>query len=630
MITYFANRRFTILGHAATGLKDGLQVYDDTKEENLETGTATFEFILGYTEEQHVKAKELCHEGNYVIRWDEDDGQEVFTIISMEDNSDECEISVYAEDLGLDLLNEIAPAWENHTKYTINQYMNKYLHDSGFTIRVNELTGQMRALSWDGDSTVTERILSIAEGFGAEVRFSFDITPTMIRNKYVDIYYQRGKDIQLEFRLGSQIKSIVEKRSIENLVTAVTAEGGTPYAYHMWASDQNGSNMGESETYKVNGKSVQKGWFGYTVTSTSQTAPTNASAYTWISRAEYDRDKDTGRFEAKQVTLSGYSYNDGDFYVDGNLLCSKKAVYKWSRYLAEHDAGDIGHLVGAYSSNAITQASLFSEALAYLKKHCVPEISYEVDFHDFPHNVKLGDTIRIIDDKGELYLSARVKKLTKKTSEKRWEASLGDYKELSSGISSQIQQMANKFSVTAQEAIRKANEAKEAAGKATTDFYYEYSQSQSARVPPSVDDPDLWSAVPPERKDGYFIWQRSVKIAGSEITYGDPVCISGANGQDAVTLYIESSNGTTFKNSAISTTLTIDIFVGGELITDSTALAEKFGSDACLQWRQKPEGTESWTDIPSTDTRLSDNGFIFTLSANDVLERTVFSCDLIY
>lgn len=106
--------------------------------------------------------------------------------------------------------------------------------------------------------------------------------------------------------------------------------------------------------------------------------------------------------------------------------------------------------------------------------------------------------------------------------------------------------------------------------------------------------------------------------------------MTGEKGDDAVSLYIESSNGTAFKNTDINTTLTIDIYVGGELITDSAVMKKKFGDSAYLQWYQKLEGTIEWSPIPSTDPRLSDNGFIFTINANDVQNRTVFSCELNY
>jgi hypothetical protein len=179
----------------------------------------------------------------------------------------------------------------------------------------------------------------------------------------------------------------------------------------------------------------------------------------------------------------------------------------------------------------------------------------------------------------------------------------------------------------AKESIKKVSD------KAIAGVDVEYAQSTSQTDAPTSG----WQTDAPAWKEGTYIWQRTATTNADGVTsYSAALCITGVKGErgddgdDAVSLYIESSNGTAFKNASIATTLTIDIYVGGELITDSAAMKKKFGDSAYLQWRQKPEGSTSWSPIPSTDPRLSDNGFIFTLSANDVQNRTVFSCDLIF
>lgn len=179
----------------------------------------------------------------------------------------------------------------------------------------------------------------------------------------------------------------------------------------------------------------------------------------------------------------------------------------------------------------------------------------------------------------------------------------------------------------AKESIKKVSD------KAISGVDVEYAQSTSQTDAPTSG----WQTDAPAWKEGTYIWQRTATTNAYGVTsYSAALCITGVKGErgddgdDAVSLYIESSNGTAFKNASIATTLTIDIYVGGELITDSGKMKEKFGDGAYLQWRQKPEGATSWSSIPSTDSRLSDNGFIFTLSANDVQYRTVFSCDLIF
>ena len=133
-----------------------------------------------------------------------------------------------------------------------------------------------------------------------------------------------------------------------------------------------------------------------------------------------------------------------------------------------------------------------------------------------------------------------------------------------------------------------------------------------------------------------YLWTYSKTLwTDNSTTVTDPVIIGsygtkGDKGDDAVSLYIESSNGNVFKNANIATILTVDIYISGELITDSIAMKKRFGDNAYLQWKQKEEGTKEWTDISSSDSRLSDNGFMFTVNTDDVNNRIVFSCELNY
>ena len=108
----------------------------------------------------------------------------------------------------------------------------------------------------------------------------------------------------------------------------------------------------------------------------------------------------------------------------------------------------------------------------------------------------------------------------------------------------------------------------------------------------------------------------------------DKVNSGELDGEDAVMLYIDSSNGTTFKNSDVATIFTVTVYVGGIAITDSTKLKEVFGQGAYLQWLIKRYGETEFTKIPLDDSRLNDNGFMFTLNAKDISFKAVFNCEL--
>ena len=100
-------------------------------------------------------------------------------------------------------------------------------------------------------------------------------------------------------------------------------------------------------------------------------------------------------------------------------------------------------------------------------------------------------------------------------------------------------------------------------------------------------------------------------------------------GEDAVTLRIESSRGTVFKNDSVSTVLSVVIYRGGDRITNSADLASTFGSGAYLQWKWQRLDDETFGIISSSDTRFGDNGFKFTLSPEDVDTKITFMCELI-
>ena len=94
-------------------------------------------------------------------------------------------------------------------------------------------------------------------------------------------------------------------------------------------------------------------------------------------------------------------------------------------------------------------------------------------------------------------------------------------------------------------------------------------------------------------------------------------------------LQIESSRGTVFKNNSVSTVLSVVISHGSKRITDSTTMKSVFGDNAYLQWKWQKLDEENYSVISSSDSRISDDGFTFTISPEDVEEKVTFMCELI-
>lgn len=377
MILYFADRHMNVLGQASTELPKGLYISDDLKTEEVEAGVATLEFTLNYTASTRNDAKQYGSVGNYILRKNGDE-QEFYTIITSEENIFKQEVEIYAEDAGMDLLNETVGEYKADKAYPASYYVEKFSDDSGFEIGINEVSNYNRKLSWEGETTASERILSVATQFDAEVSYTFEIDRLKIKHKYINLHKKRGVDQGRELRINREVKNIIVKSSVEDLATALSVTGGYPE---------------DSET---------------------------------------------------PINLKGYKYDDGDIYLSGSTIYSRSAMAKWSRYLSEKGNGT-GHIVQTYTYDTLSQSELCNRAVSKLKKIYDAAVSYEVELAYLPDGIKIGDTVNIVDDTGELYLSARIMKLESSICNDEYTATLGEYQLKSSGISEKMENLAAQF-----------------------------------------------------------------------------------------------------------------------------------------------------------------------------------------
>lgn len=528
-----------ILGQASTHLPEGILVVDDKKTEEIDSGVAVLSLSVPYTDITRNQVESWTEVGNYILRKKGDEA-EYYTIIESEGDTKKEEIYLYAEDAGLDLINEVVGPYEADQAYPISYYMNQFSYDSGFEIGLNEVSNLTRKLKWEGEQTATSRLISAATQFDrAEISFSFDVQNLNVLHKYINIHKKRGTaETGIELRLNRDINRIITKKSIANLATALVVTGGTR----------------EGENTPIN--------------------------------------------------LQGYVYDDGDFHVDSGMLKSRKALEKWSRYLSE-SGPDVGHIVKTYHYDTTSQSELCNRAVGNLKKICNLELNFEVDIGVLPKNVQIGDTINMIDDKGGLYVSARVLKLETSDANQTAKATLGDYLIRDSGISTKLEELANQFSELAKNRtlytwIAYADRADgmgislDAAGKP-----YIGTATNRLTEKPDISDPRVYTWV-------------LVK------------------GEDAILLHINSVNGYTFKNTGVSTILTVTIISGEQRIDTSAKMYKYFGKDATLNWEYKRLKDSNYSPVDPMDSRLLDHGFIFTLNPKDVNVKTIFNCNLDY
>jgi hypothetical protein len=170
---------------------------------------------------------------------------------------------------------------------------------------------------------------------------------------------------------------------------------------------------------------------------------------------------------------------------------------------------------------------------------------------------------------------------------------------------------------------------KEALKEAISSVAEEYYLSTSAT---SLEDGE-WVALPPDWTEGHYLWSRTkTTTTTGTVTYGEAKCLSGATGQageDATLLRIDSSRGTVFKNNAVSTVLSAVIYHGSQRITDQATLQTVFGRSAYLEWSWQRMDEDRFGVISSSDSRLGENSFTFTLSPDDVDTKVTFQCNLI-
>jgi phage minor structural protein len=408
MIVYFTDRRLNVLGLASSEIATGFAITDDKKTESIENGVVTFDVTIAYEQETKETLESYCEAGNYLFRSTGGEA-EFYTIIDEETDSADQTITLYCEDAGMDLLNGVAGAFKADAAHPIAWYFDQWLKGTGFTIGVNEISSLSRKLKWDGETTITERLASVANQFdNAEVSYSFEIDRLKVSKMYVNIFKKRGADKAVKLRMGREISNIKIKKSVADIATALKCTGGTP-----------------------EGKETP-------------------------------------------ITLNGYKFDDGDFYVDGDNLCCRSALKRWGRL------GTNQHIVKTYSYDTSSQSELCAHAVTKLKSIKDTAFSMSADIIRLPDGVGVGDRVIIVDDEGKTYVSTRLLTLEKSVLTGSVAATLGDYIQQDAGISAQVQELAEKFAAiatskadalaaakAAEEAREKAEAAKSAADSAT-------------------------------------------------------------------------------------------------------------------------------------------------------------------
>ena len=384
MILYFADKNFKILGTASTSLSGGYVITDDTKKEEVETGIATLDCTVAYTDDTRSDIEGWCRAGNYVLAYyGKDDSADVdivnlFMITTTELSVLDHTIKFESEDSGLDLLNNLAKEYTGTEQMSAADYINKVLEKTGFRLRNNNVSALPKKLEWTSTDTVTKRLADIAEKFDIEITYGFSVKGLTVSDRWVDIADETGKDTKINLYINKEVNNITVKNTIENLATALYATG------------------------KDNLTLV-----GFTIPEED--------------KAKYQIDP------------------------DGNLV-SLEALTKWARVDYSSKDSFSGNLYQKFeSSDTASQADLYKLAKEKLDSISDIETNYEVDIADLPPGVGIGDRVNIVDDAGNTYISGRILELETSVTDGTKKATLGEYVIKDSGISELVENLANSF-----------------------------------------------------------------------------------------------------------------------------------------------------------------------------------------
>lgn len=331
---------------------DGTMMIDDTsggQTITLTNGCAigSYDFVTDpyHPDSEYIKA------GNFIAFNDKYNRHRLYTIMTVDGDD---ELNVHCEDIGLDLINEMANAWNFEIDQTLDFYLNQVIGNSSWKIvyETDGLSSQTRHLKYDNNTdTKLNRLEAIMSSFGFECDFQVTIKYMRVQSMEIHVYgalYNRTEyDVKQRYLDSINLISLNRNESIEDLYTAVLATGGT-----------------------VDGKAID------------------------ISTVEYD----DGR----------YFTTKGD-----NKLYDRTAATLWNRFSGTADQGsnDPAYIYGHYSSQTTSVATLFDEAMANLKEHHDVKLAYEAKLLDL--DADIGDWVEIVDRSKttKVHLKARIQEV---------------------------------------------------------------------------------------------------------------------------------------------------------------------------------------------------------------------------
>lgn len=332
-----------VLAFLDNTVPSAMHYFDETLHTYLKGSAYTFEFT---TLTAHDDAAFLV-EGNKLSFTRKNKGY-YLTIMNVEKGGNTTNVTAYG--LCLELTNEYVDAYKAPRAMSFAEYVNAYGFEQSFVIGKNEVSDKRITHEWTGSDTVLARLYSIANVFDAELEFVTQLNDDYsLKNFVLNIYRAHSDSVQ---GMGS------DKRS-------------TTLRY-------------PNDVYGI--------------TKTSDIT----ELYTGI--------RPTGNNGLQLNSISGRVVKDSNgnilYKVQGNNILAPQSRDRFpSTLLINHSNDMYAVLVWSYETENVE--TLYGQALAQLKKNCVPKVTYNVDAYI---DADIGDTFTIEDAEYSptLYLEARI------------------------------------------------------------------------------------------------------------------------------------------------------------------------------------------------------------------------------
>ena len=320
-----------------------MHYFDEILHTYLKGSAYTFEFT---TMTAHDDAVFLV-EGNKLSFKRKDKGYHL-TIMNVEKGGDTTSVTAYG--LCLELTNEYVGEYKATRPMEIIEYIHSFGFEQAFVVGKNEVRNKHLTHEWTGTDTVLARLYSIANVFDAELEFVTELNDDYsLKNVVLNIYRAHSDSVQ---GMGHDKRSTI-LRYPNNI---------------------------------------------YGITKTSDIT----ELYTAI--------RPTGTNGLQLNSISGRVIRDANgnvlYKVNGNNILAPQARDRFPSTLLTNHSNDM-YAVQMWSYETENVETLYGQALAQLKKNCVPKVTYDVDAYI---DGDIGDTFTIEDAEYSptLYLEARI------------------------------------------------------------------------------------------------------------------------------------------------------------------------------------------------------------------------------